>query len=216
MSKVAIKICGIRDPDMAKEAVLAGADFIGIIFHPPSKRCVSIAQATDIAKAAKALGATPVAVFVDHSSEEMAQICQETDIQIVQLHGDRAKSEHHQLPAHYRRIYVQSVAANGTLDPDEAGGLSYCHPIRDYLLFDNREGGKGQPFDWEAFHYKGTFPWGLAGGLTIDNVKIALKKYPLALVDVSSGVERAHGEKDKDLIRQFIHTVRPVRQAGDK
>ena len=212
MSKVAIKICGIRDPDMAKEAVLAGADFIGIIFHPPSKRCVSIAQATDIASAVKAQGAKPVAVFVDHSSEQMAQICQETDIQMVQLQSDRAKSQHHRLPADYRRIYVQSVAANGRLDPDEAGGLSYCHPIRDYLLFDNREGGKGQPFNWEAFHYQGTFPWGLAGGLTVDNVKIALKKYPLALVDVSSGVENAHGEKDKALIRQFIYTVR---QAGD-
>ena len=43
-----IKICGIRDPEMAEQAAMLGVNLIGIIFHPLSPRYVSLDQAIAI------------------------------------------------------------------------------------------------------------------------------------------------------------------------
>ena len=68
-------------------------------------------------------------------------------------------------------------------------------------------GGNGVPFDWIAL--KGfAAPFALSGGLTPDNVGEAIKLTGAVLVDVSSGVERAPGEKDETLVRRFIRTVK--------
>ncbi|MEL7232018.1 MAG: N-(5'-phosphoribosyl)anthranilate isomerase, partial [Pseudomonadota bacterium] len=48
----------------------------------------------------------------------------------------------------------------------------------------------------------------LAGGLTADNVEAAIKATGAHAVDVSSGVERARGVKDEDLIRAFIDAAK--------
>ena len=48
----------------------------------------------------------------------------------------------------------------------------------------------------------------LAGGLTPENVGVAIRRVRPAIVDVSSGVERAPGEKDPILIDRFVHAVR--------
>ena len=78
-----IKICGITDPDMAFFAAEAGADFIGIICYPPSKRYVAPDLAKEIAAAAIKGGAEPVAVFVDGEREEI----EELGIPTLQLYG---------------------------------------------------------------------------------------------------------------------------------
>lgn len=208
MNKILIKICGITDPETAAATAQAGADFMGLIFFPKSRRYVGLEQATLITRAVKEGGSIPVAVFVNQSADEMLELCEATGIETVQLHGDRPRAEHHLLPRHYRRIYVSTVSPAGIIDEDRTGGLAYCQPQRDYRLFDNTEGGKGQVFDWEQFTYMGSLPWGLAGGLNQDNVAIALAKYPLNLVDVSSGVEDSQGRKDIDKIRAFIRAVR--------
>lgn len=199
-----IKICGICDPVMSAQAALAGAHFIGVIFHPLSPRYVSLEQAAAIAAAATQAGAIPVAVFVDHSAVEMRKICEITHIQTVQLHGANARQQHHLLPEAYQRIYVQHVAEDGTLLLDE--GLQYLNAKRDLLLIDHMQPGQGntiKPF----FHYDLPFPWLLAGGLTSTNVVAAMQTRQPNGVDVSSGVESSRGHKDIGLIQQFIQTV---------
>ena len=201
-----IKICGIRTPAIAQFAALAGAHFIGIVFHPASRRCVSLEQAILISAAARSHNAIPVAVFVDHTALQMKELCEVAQIQVIQLHGRIARQQHHLLPSTYQRIYVRPVAPNGSVIDDD-GGLIYCDPARDYLLFDNAEAGKGKPFNWDAFNEKNQFRIGFAGGLTPDNVVEAIEKFRPALVDVSSGVENASGEKDRALIQQFIGVI---------
>src|SRR5436190_13830560 len=97
-----IKICGIRDPETAQKTAQAGANFIGLVFHPPSPRHVNVEQAVAISSAVKNAGASPVAVFVNQTDIDMRAICEAADIQIVQLHGTSARAHHHLLPDEYQ------------------------------------------------------------------------------------------------------------------
>jgi len=86
----------------------------------------------------------------------------------------------------------------------------------DRLLFDAPPallpGGNGEPFDWALLDRADIgMPWGLAGGLTPDNVARAIQRTGAPLVDVSSGVESAPGVKDIALIRAFCDAARDAR-----
>ena len=199
-----IKICGVRDPQFAKTAVLAGASYIGIIFHPTSRRYVDIETAVVIAKQVRESAAQPVAVFVNQTVQEMLTICEFTGIQVIQLHGARVRQQHHLLPSHLQRIYVQTVSDAGVDDID--GGLKYCQLTRDFLLFDNVNPGEGISFNWDKFKYTGKFRWFLAGGLNPNNAQQGIHKMQPYGVDVSSGVENNLGIKDVNLLQRFMHS----------
>lgn len=201
-----IKICGIRDPKMATQAAIAGANLIGIIFHPSSPRYVNLNQAAAISNATIKAGGFPVAVFVNHTDLEMRRICEETDIKIVQLHGAIARAHHHLLPDEYQRIYVQTVSDTGELQTDN--GLQYLDPNRDLVLIDHSDPGNGTTINRLGFYYNLPFPWILAGGLSSSNVVDAINDLQPDGVDVSSGVESSRGNKDFFLIQQFIASIR--------
>jgi phosphoribosylanthranilate isomerase len=88
--------------------------------------------------------------------------------------------------------------------------------VADWLLFDGRApreatrpGGLGKPFDWSLLENLDLkIPFMLSGGLDASNVAEALRITRAPAVDVSSGVERAPGEKDPDKIRAFIRAAR--------
>lgn len=208
MTKTLVKICGITTPELAEKAAIAGAHYIGLVFHAHSPRNISTEEAKLIATAAKNNGAEPVAVFVDQTAAQMQEICEAADIKIVQLHGSAARQEHHLLPASYQRIYVQPVTTNGNLLAINDQGLTACDRARDFLLFDSMSPGQGHVFSWQLFKYDNCFPWFLAGGLTAKNVGQAIKLLKPTAVDVSSAVEKTTGKKDIDLIVQFINAVK--------
>jgi len=56
--------------------------------------------------------------------------------------------------------------------------------------------------------YRSATRWGLAGGLTPDNVGEAIRITGAPLVDTSSGVESAPGVKDLDRIAAFCAAAR--------
>jgi phosphoribosylanthranilate isomerase len=76
-------------------------------------------------------------------------------------------------------------------------------------------GGNGVAFDWLALEGFAA-PFALSGGLTPDNVGAAITTTGAALVDVSSGVERAPGEKDAELVRRFIRAAKSASEARAK
>jgi phosphoribosylanthranilate isomerase len=207
MTKPLIKICGVRSPEIAKKAVLAGADFIGLVFDPKSRRFVTHEEAKIISQITRENGALPVGVFVEQTAAEIEEICAFAHIPVVQLHGATPRSQHHLLSKKCVRFYVQGVSPEGQICPDKEDGLSHCDPNRDYLLFDNEIPGKGKVFNWEKFHYNGHFKMILAGGLRAENVQMGIKKFRPAIVDVSGGVENAKGEKDIGMIKMFIEAV---------
>jgi phosphoribosylanthranilate isomerase len=88
--------------------------------------------------------------------------------------------------------------------------------VSDWLVFDGRApceatrpGGLGKTFDWSLLEkIDPGVPFMLSGGLDAGNVAKALRITRAPAVDVSSGVERAPGDKDPDKIRAFIRAAR--------
>ena len=100
----------------------------------------------------------------------------------------------------------------------EAGDLELAaaYTEADRLLVDARPpdgageaGGHGRAFDWSILKgWRAPKPWLLAGGLTPDNVAEAIRETGAPAVDVSSGVERGRGVKDRELVRAFIRAAK--------
>lgn len=214
-NKPLIKICGVQTLRCAYKIAALGADFIGIIFCENSRRCVSsVAQACVIASAIRAAGATPVAVFTDADANSMIDICQQVDINTVQLHGEVARRTHQMLPAFMHRIYVLPVNENGFLVEDMQRDLSILDKQRDFLLFDAVQAGGGMRIALEPvqtfMRHVPDFRFFIAGGLQPSNVNSVISQCQPNGVDVASGVEDRHGEKDSKLIEKFVSAVSAV------
>lgn len=80
-----IKMCGITSAEDAAAAARAGADYVGMIVWPKSKRSVSVSLAREIAAAARENGAEPVGVFVDESATEIESACSDANLDIAQV-----------------------------------------------------------------------------------------------------------------------------------
>src|SRR5581483_1065919 len=83
---VNVKICGMQTYNDARNAIDAGANFVGFIFWKNSTRAIDEESAKDIIKKIKGK-ITVVGVFRDNSLEEVNSLCEELDFDLVQLHG---------------------------------------------------------------------------------------------------------------------------------
>ncbi|MCK5915306.1 MAG: phosphoribosylanthranilate isomerase [Deltaproteobacteria bacterium] len=95
--------------------------------------------------------------------------------------------------------------------PGELSNTPFWATLLDTWMAE-QAGGGGRVFDWQL-----TAPWAgsrflLAGGLTPENVKDAIRQTHPFGVDVSSGVEASPGIKDSKKIEKFINAVK----AADK
>lgn len=206
--RTAIKICGVRDPKMAKQAIELGADYVGIICYEQSKRYVQPQDRKAIVDAVKAVGGTLVLIFVDSNSSEMLSICEELDVNVVQLSGTISRQTHHELPEDIQRIYVLHVDEGGVIQPDIDQGLSKLMFTRYCVMYDGLHVGSGCSFRLDEFSNPSPMPFFLAGGLTSENIGNAINTVHPDVVDVSSGVESSPGVKDIKKIKAFIEAVR--------
>lgn len=84
-SRIKVKMCGITSPKDAAMAAEAGADYIGMIIWPHSKRSVCLSIAKEISKVAREYGALPVGVFVDDDAETILRASDEANLEFVQV-----------------------------------------------------------------------------------------------------------------------------------
>ena len=202
VARVRVKICGLTRPEDALAAEAAGADALGVIFAPGSKRRVDLDQARRVLAPVGPFVAR-VGVFVDARVEEVLEAVRGARLSAVQLHGSEDASTVAAI-AHHVQV-VRAVRWRPGFDPT----VHADEPIS-ALLVDGPEPGSGLAFDWAAAATSlGLGPrWMLAGGLTPDNVAAAVARLRPYAVDVASGVESAPGVKDPAMMRAFVAAVR--------
>ena len=208
----AIKICGISTVEALDAAIAGRADFIGLVFFPPSPRAVDGHAASALAmRGGDRIGR--VGLFVDAGDALIAEGIRTGRLDAIQLHGKETPERVAQVRQRFGLPVWKaiSVATRADIVKAEAYGQ-----VADLLLFDAKTpddaalpGGMGLRFDWSLLDgWKGRPGWGLAGGLTPRNVASAIAQSGAPLVDTSSGVESAPGVKDASLIRAFCASAR--------
>lgn len=206
-----VKMCGITSARDASIAAEAGADFIGMILWPKSKRSVSLSTAKEISEVARMHGAEPVGVFVDDDADTILKAAAASNIEYVQLHGNGSRSTFSQLVKENRIIYVLHSDKDGKLLNDIS--QQECSLV-DWILVDSAIGGSGEGFNWKQFKLpsiKSKHGWLLAGGIKPENVREALLTLHPNGVDVSSGICASDGIwKDESRIFAFMDAVKSV------
>jgi phosphoribosylanthranilate isomerase len=216
-----VKICGLKTPEALDVALLAGADMVGFVFFPPSPRHVDFEAARPLAARVRGR-ALKVALSVDADDAWLRATIDAVAPDMLQLHGKETPKRVLAVKSRFRLPVMKAIAV-ATRD-DLACVPDYAE-VADRLLFDahaprdaTRPGGLGRPFEWQLLkNIDPRAPFMLSGGLDPDNVAEAIAITRAGGVDVSSGVERAPGEKDPDRIRAFIRAARgatPTRRAA--
>jgi phosphoribosylanthranilate isomerase len=211
-----IKICGNTLLGDAQSAAGAGADAVGFVFAPSPRRVSPEQVAAMVPQLPSTL--EKIGVFVDDSFDQIRSIVEACGLTGVQLHFDAPPELPVKLRAHFgpgirilRVAHFDGGRESATVDPDSTPGV-------DAVLIDSRTtngvGGTGVAFDWSAAG-KALFQNPqvrqrliAAGGLTVDNVALAITMLQPWGVDVVTGVESSPGRKDPDKLRAFIANAR--------
>ncbi len=195
-----VKICGITNVEDALLAVAMGADAIGFVFAS-STRQVQPIQVAEIVKQLPTEVLT-VGVFRNDLPERVIEIVQRCGLGGAQLHGNETPDQAAQVASSVPFV-IQAFGADGR-------SLSRARNYKvSSLLIDAPNPGGGEPFDWDVLDQVPMgYRWILAGGLRPSNVGEAIDRTRPWGVDVSSGVEKAPGQKDPRLVREFLRAVR--------
>jgi len=204
MSRIRVKICGITRPEDGLAAASAGADAVGLVFYPGSKRSISIETAEVICNYLPPF-ITRVGLFVNATRNEINSVLRNVNLDMLQFHG----SERPEDCLGYSKPYMKAIRMKA--------GVNLQQQVEIYdksagILLDTYiegvPGGSGETFNWDIIPDNLRKPLILAGGLNADNVRDAIRRVQPYAVDVSSGVESSVGIKDADKLIRFIQQIR--------
>lgn len=189
-----VKICGLSTEEHVQAAIDAGADAVGFVFAD-SVRKIEPARAAAIAQLVP-VTVKKVAVMLHPSNDELMTVLRDFTPDVLQT--DAADFADLDVPASVEccPVFREGNRVTGT------------------YLYEGARSGVGETVDWDvaaSVAERGNMI--LAGGLGLDNVAEAIATVRPFGVDVSSGVERAPGQKDSELIRDFISAAKA---AGNK
>jgi phosphoribosylanthranilate isomerase len=209
-----VKICGLSTPETLDAALQAGADMVGFVFFPASPRHVGLDAARDLGRQVRGRAAK-VALTVDADDATLANIIETLQPDILQLHGRETVARLRDIKQRFDLPVMKAIAVETAADLAPLPGYA---AVADRILFDarapkgaTRPGGLGAAFDWHVLeHLALTLPFMVSGGLNAANVAEAIRVTRAGGVDVSSGVERASGIKDPEMIRAFIRAARAI------
>lgn len=204
-----IKICGLTSETAIDAAAKSGASHIGLVHYEPSPRHVSLEQAALLRMHTPP--SVKVVLLLVNADPELTQMAIErVRPDVVQFHGTETPEW---LQIVRQQMNVEVWKALGVKNRETLLRSDRYAGVADRLLFDAPAqalpGGTGTRFDWSLLReFDHRLPWGVAGGLTPDNVAEALRETGAQMVDTSSGVESAPGVKDVDKIAAFCKAVR--------
>ncbi len=219
---LAIKICGLKTEESIETAIEAGADLVGLVFHPKSPRYVTPERAAMLAMLARGR-VTVTALVVEADNATLAELLSTVSPDLWQFHGQETYERIRDVRAVYGLPVMKAVGVAGTTDLPSVAAYAR---VADRILLDAKPpkdaaypGGHGKVFDWSILSaLPPGLPFMLSGGLSPENVGEAIRTIrgmglKLSGVDVSSGVESAPGVKDLGKIRAFIAAVREAEAA---
>lgn len=212
-----VKICGLKTEETVRTAVEAGADMLGLNFHPKSPRFVTPERAAELARQARGRSMI-VALAVDPSDATLSELLSVLSPDLWQFHGQETFERVRDARAIFGLPVMKAVGVAEATDLRSVAGFSH---VSDRILLDAKPpkdaaypGGHGRVFDWSILAaLPPALPFMVSGGLTPENVGNAIRTIRamglnLAGVDVSSGVESAPGVKDEAKIKAFIAAAR--------
>lgn len=210
-----IKICGITKPEQGQAIAQLGATALGFICVPTSPRYITITQIQSVVSVIPQ-HIERIGVFANTSCAEICQVVV-AGLTGVQLHGDESP----EFCAQLRQLLPTGVEIIKALRVRNSQALAqanlYAHCV-DTLLLDAYHpqmlGGTGKTLDWKTLQqFCPSCPWLLAGGLTPENVNDALTQLKPHGIDLSSGVERAPGDKDLTKVAQLFQQIEARKMA---
>ncbi len=220
-----IKICGVTADRDIDDVAAAGADAVGLNFHPPSIRFLEPQRAAELAARAAAARLTTVGVFVDATAEQIRALADQLELDYVQLHGNQTAADADWLVRQGCRVIRVLRLPPGPLDSQAIGEqIAMWEDVDCPLLLDAEVGasggGMGARLDWSSVGRwaKITRPetrWALAGGLSPETVGEAISQTAARAIDVASGVESPRGKKSQQLIEALVAAAQAAWQASD-
>src|SRR3984893_7656353 len=211
-----VKICGLSTRETLDVALDAGADMVGFVFFPASPRHLGLEMARDLGQRVKRRAAK-VALTVDADDATLANIVEAMQPDILQLHGSETVARLRDIKQKFGLPVMKAIAVETSADLVSLPGYA---AVADRILFDarapkdaTRPGGLGAVFDWHVLEKLDLeLPFMVSGGLHAGNVAEAVRITRAGGVDVSSGVERAPGVKDPEMIRRFVRAARATEE----
>jgi len=209
MPETQIKICGLTTPETLDAAIDAGATHVGLVHYEPSPRHLSLEDAAMLRRRVPP-HVRVVLLLVNMEAVPTAHAVEAVKPDVIQFHGGETPQW---LALIKDKTPFEVWKAWGVRSAESlANALKYKGAV-DLMLYDapakTAPGGQGLAVDWSLLAgHRHELPWGLAGGLSPDNVAEAIRLTGAPLVDASSGLESAPGVKDIGKIRAFIEAVR--------
>ena len=187
------KICGITSYEDAMDAINAGADALGFVFYEKSPRYISPGDAKKIIEKLPPF-VEKVGLFVNVDAQIINSYIQESLCTLAQIHFEASAEV-------YEQLFVPHIKVIRAKSQEDI--LKYSDEYRLVDAYCEAYGGAGKRINIEWFKDVDCSKIILAGGLNSRNVA-SLKEYGFYGVDVSSGVEKSHGVKDPQKVKEFI------------
>ncbi|MBE9193030.1 phosphoribosylanthranilate isomerase [Gloeocapsopsis crepidinum LEGE 06123] len=213
-----VKICGITKPEQGQAIAQLGATALGFICVPASPRYITATQIQAI------VSRIPqhferIGVFANTTCAEIFQVVTDGDLTGVQLHGEESPEFCTQLRQSLP-TGVEIIKALRVRNSQALAQANFYVDCVDTLLLDAYHpqmlGGTGKTIDWITLQqFCPSCPWLLAGGLTPENVNDALNQLKPNGIDLSSGVERAPGDKDLTKVAQLFRQLAARKTLAD-
>lgn len=197
-----IKICGLTRPEDITAVNLYRPDYIGFVFAPGRHQISP--ETAFMLKSMLSPQIPSVGVFVNAPKETVIELAERHVIDAIQLHGDETEEYSCYLEEKTSLPVIKAIRVRQAEDIQNAQ-----HYPCSYLLLDTYVkgvyGGSGRCFDWSCIPPIEK-PFFLAGGLTSENLPMALKTNAFCL-DLSSFAE-TDGKKDPIKIETIIKMIR--------
>ena len=210
-SLVKVKICGLTSEADVRIIEKYGADYAGmVLYYPKSRRNIDVTTAESLVIQLKKSDIKTVAVVVSPDVSQL-EVIQNAGFDYIQIHGELNEDV-------YDRCnigIIRAVNIKQQSDDDiylETKRWRSLDKVKG-LLFDAGIPGSGKTFDWNSLKKVdcGNKKLFLAGGLTPDNVRIAIDAVNPDVVDISSGVEYddlSVKGKDENKVKTFIQNAK--------